>query len=591
METEPWDLIKKHKYLLTIICLGLISFFNMLFNGFVWDDKGYILLNPEVHSLNLLVLFGKNMFNGFGYFRPFPATYFAILYSFFQQQAFPYHFFQLVIHIINTLLLWKLFSMFFNKKLAWCLSLIFLVHPIAVESVSYIASADNPLFFLFGISALLVLIYKDLTLRVSVSLGLLFFFTLLTKESGIMFMLFGIWYALLFERKKLKKMLLITVITLILYFLMRFLFVGIKFSPINTIPIASLPLIERFYSIPLIFFSYIKTYIFPTSLAIDQQWTVRSLTYSAFYLPLLADLLMLGLLLLEYFLIKKNKTNEKTYLFFSFWLLIGIGLYLQIFPLDMTVADRWFYAPAVGLLGILGSTYVLFEKYFFQKRKKIIIGFFVIVICLLSIRSIVRNTNWVDEETLYAHDIKITDSFDLEGNYATILDGEGRYHDAILHAKKSIQLNAYEVNVGNLALIYQHIGNFPLAKKYYVNSLFYPANTLLGKKHYLSTYTSMGIFLAERDDPHEAITFINNGLSEYPQSPDLWFYLAVAEYRLKNYVQADNAVSKAFIFNPNTNYELAKYEIENHLPLRLVNEYGNHTPIVINESNSSLLTK
>src|SRR5438552_1741257 len=77
-----------------IVILGFIVFGNALFNGFVWDDKPFIIRNTDVHSINIAYLFSKNTFNAGGYYRPIPALYFALLYNLFGSQAFFYHFLQ-----------------------------------------------------------------------------------------------------------------------------------------------------------------------------------------------------------------------------------------------------------------------------------------------------------------------------------------------------------------------------------------------------------------------------------------------------------------------------------------------------------------
>ena len=60
-----------------IIIIGLLVFANALFNGFVWDDKTYIVNNLEVHKLDLATLLGPNLFNSAGFYRPISALYFA----------------------------------------------------------------------------------------------------------------------------------------------------------------------------------------------------------------------------------------------------------------------------------------------------------------------------------------------------------------------------------------------------------------------------------------------------------------------------------------------------------------------------------
>src|SRR5579872_2197126 len=84
-----------------IVIVGLIVYANMLFNGFVWDDKSYIIQNPELSHFNPIALFGHNMFNAIGQYRPIPAIYFAAIFAFFKDTPFFYHVPQLVLHIVN----------------------------------------------------------------------------------------------------------------------------------------------------------------------------------------------------------------------------------------------------------------------------------------------------------------------------------------------------------------------------------------------------------------------------------------------------------------------------------------------------------
>src|SRR4051812_3106647 len=90
------------------ILIALLVFGNMLFNGFVWDDLPFIISNPDLHTFNIARLFGENSFNSSGYYRPLPAVYFSVLYTFFTTHAFFYHFFQLSLHSLAVYLLFCL---------------------------------------------------------------------------------------------------------------------------------------------------------------------------------------------------------------------------------------------------------------------------------------------------------------------------------------------------------------------------------------------------------------------------------------------------------------------------------------------------
>jgi len=356
-----------------IIVIGLILYANMLFNGFVWDDNTFIINNPQVHQLHILSLIGPSIFNSHEFYRPIDSIYFAFLYSLVGQQPFFYHFIQLSLHIIVTCLLFLYLQYFFKKPLAFSLSLIFLVHPINVESVTFIGSTQSELYFLPGIIALLLSRKKHLSGRRLLFINILLLFSILSKEPGFLFLLLIFVYRYLFKLHGLKKLLLSNAVILAIYFLLRLFVGGSTFKSIDAIPIASLPLLQRILNIPIIIVYYLKTFIFPIHLAIWQLWIIKNITIQNFFIPLFICLLFIAV---WFFVFKKiqsisdpkiHETNLLQFYFFSFWFVIGMGPLLQIIPLDMTVADRWFYFPIVGLLGMTGVCFQIFPFMFKHK--------------------------------------------------------------------------------------------------------------------------------------------------------------------------------------------------------------------------------
>jgi len=44
--------VKKEKFILLLILVGFLVYFNSLSNGFVWDDEEQVVNNVLVHSLS-----------------------------------------------------------------------------------------------------------------------------------------------------------------------------------------------------------------------------------------------------------------------------------------------------------------------------------------------------------------------------------------------------------------------------------------------------------------------------------------------------------------------------------------------------------
>jgi len=427
------------KAILIIVVLGFIVFFNSLFNGFVWDDEKQIVVSPSSHSLSSIpTIFTIGQVNVF--YRPIFLSYLTVINTLFQGNVFFFHFFQVGMHIINVIIIFLVLKKLLNEGIALIISLTFLVHPMNVEAVVYMSAVSDVMVFLIGIIALKILMKNKLTTFHFIFAGFLILLSLLTKESGILWSIILVTYLFLFKKIKQWYTALLFALPISVYAFMRFVLAQTGMSKVNYVPIDHLSFAQRLITLPKILFFYFHTFLYPAQLAIAQYWVVKSINFNDFLLPLLFDILFLGILASGgIYIYRWHKREFRSYFFFFIWFVISLSMYLQIFPLYMTVAERWFYIPMGGLLGMLS---IVAQTIKLKPTIQFWSVFFAIMIILsLSVRTIVRNANWTDALTLYNHDIKINkDSFDLQANLAYELEQSGRFDDAIKYAQQAIKL-------------------------------------------------------------------------------------------------------------------------------------------------------
>jgi hypothetical protein len=423
-----------------IICIGFLVYANMLFNGFVWDDVSYLISNPDLHRFNLFHLLGSNIYNSIGFYRPVAAIYFGFLYLLFKDNPFFYHFLQLLIHIANVSLLFYFLSKFVNKKISFFLSLIFLLHPIQAESVSWISATVIPLSFLFGMIALLISLKGKLKAKHFILIFIFLFLSILTRETGVLFLFLIVSFRLIF--KKTESLLYLVgsgTSAIIAFLILRMFMTGSYSENIAVYPITRLTFFERMVNIPSIFFYYIKTLFYPVKLSIDQLWFVKQINFWTFYFPFIVDFLfVLIICVFGFYIFKKDKKLFPSIIFFFTWFLVGMSAHLQILPLDMIVSERWFYFPMVGILGVAA---IFLQSLKFRRNNLTLV--YILTLCLLiilSVRTIIRNTDWSDPLNLYTHDVKISDNYDLENAIGSEFINKKRFKEALPHLEKSISL-------------------------------------------------------------------------------------------------------------------------------------------------------
>lgn len=527
---------KKYTSYYLLIGIGLLIYFNSLFNAFVWDDVPQIVYNPIIHSLsNIPRLFMGGTFppvsglNPVGaYYRPFATLLFTLAYALVGLQPFFFHVPQVAIHIVNTILIFILLKKFFRKEIAFFASLIFLTHPMQVDSVAYIATIHEPFSFFFGILAFFVSLMPVFSMRKRILLSLLLLCSLLFNETGALWIAALFFYQVIFVRKKnLFLQLCVSVgVSLVVYGFLR-IFVGhiyLFHSP--EIAIMNASLADRLLTMPAVFFYYIKNFFFPVDSFIAQKWVLYHFD-SKVYIPLLFDIGFFGTLLaILVWMIRSKKQQTRSYIFFLLWFCTGLAFHSQIYPLDMTVADHWFYFPMVGLLGLLGifvESYGFFQKKHIQTIGKVLV---IVVICLLSLRTIIQNTYWQNEITLYTHSFASIKGTKVEDMLAVALYNNGQYKEAEQHFLSLIKENPNEPSLYyNLGLTYQAAGNIQQAKVTYQKMILVD--------HEEKAYASLAkLVLMDEKNDKEVKEIAAEGLQRYPHSYYLWLVTAVAQYRL-----------------------------------------------------------
>lgn len=161
--------------------------------GFFWDDDVFITQNPQMSSpTGLLQIWFQPSTSP--HYYPLLLTVFWLLEKCFGSSAAGYHFVNVALHAVNAFLI-LLLGRRLGFRHAWIASLLFLLHPINVQSVAWITEMKNTLSTLFMLCGCLVWAGASSSKSPSMASGrwwwfaLLFAAAMLTKSTSIAMLL------------------------------------------------------------------------------------------------------------------------------------------------------------------------------------------------------------------------------------------------------------------------------------------------------------------------------------------------------------------------------------------------------------------
>lgn len=170
---------------LWIILLGLLVYIRNIFFGFVYFDDNVLVLDNLffLKSLsNLPSTFTMEVFHvlhaSAAYYRPLLTISYMLDAQISGVSPIFYHLTSVVIHIVNACLIYILFNKLrIKKELSLIFSLVFVVHPILAQAVSWIPGRNDSLLALFLIPSFIFFIdyFENMRLR-SYFLHMIFFY-------------------------------------------------------------------------------------------------------------------------------------------------------------------------------------------------------------------------------------------------------------------------------------------------------------------------------------------------------------------------------------------------------------------------------
>ncbi len=480
------------KYYLLIAAAGFVVYINALSNDFVFDDDSVVLGDPSITDISNIPRYftGQEGFHKVigRYYRPVVSASYAIDYVLWDLKPFGFHLTNIIIHVINSLLFFKLLLLMFGiesvktqeSRLYAVIfgGLIFAVHPIHTEAVTWVSGRTDSLSFTFFIASFIYYLKYSKEQKSLNFFMVIFFFalSLLAKEMAITLPAVILLYDIALNKGLSKKLIrgkLLIYVSLaavsVLYLFLRWLILKdipqresyFYFYGKDTLT----AILTMLQTMPL----YFRLMVVPVDLIYHYNgYLPYQNSFSSVYI-ITAIIFILIMITAAIYLFKKLPLVSYSILFF----LITLLPVINILPTMNFMAERFLYIPSAALSFVIA---VLVSKFYSDKLKSALVFTVVVVIIAFSYLTFARNMDWKDNNTLF---------LSAEGKQGTILyvnigniyANRQEYDKAEILYRKAIDLKGETLLANtNLGKIFLIKSNFDSAYYYIYKS--YTLDTL-----------------------------------------------------------------------------------------------------------------
>jgi len=443
-------LFQEHKQLILvilIIILGFSVYANSLHGEFIWDDGVFIKENAYIKDWSKLIPMltrdsGAGSSVQMNCYRPIQILTYTIDYSLSGLNVFGYHLTNAVLHILVALAVYRLILLIFGSTpLSFFTAILFVIHPVHTEAVSYISGRGDILSALFILLCLIFYIKADreFSLRSYIFMVLSCVLAFLSRENAVVITPLLLLYHYIFRRKIRSLLFLPPLLIFLLYLLLRP--VGLP-----SFPFGPLLIVKRIPGFFAAFAGYLKILLLPVNLHMEYG----NRLFNIIKPQVLSGL---GVFFFLLFLAFRKNDTKRVISFAILWFFTALLPTTSIYPVhSFYMAEHWLYLPSIGFFLILGwGLFLLYEK------KNYCFAALVLLACLLasySYLTVRQNGYWSKEVEFYKRTLVYTpDSPMVHNNLGNIYSRAG---DKVAAAKEYLKAIKSDPR---LADAYYNLGN------------------------------------------------------------------------------------------------------------------------------------
>jgi tetratricopeptide (TPR) repeat protein len=495
--------------ILLLIVAGAIVYSNTFSASFVFDDINFITKNdPNVHMTEFSWDgLKKAAFEGNPRHRYLPNISFAINYYFGSENPFGYHLVNLGIHLFTGIFLFFLFNATLRlcsredgvccsgnrslssisvspEILSFFAVLIWLVHPVQTNAVTYICQRMASMVAMFYILSLLCYVTGRISFRKGKikTAGLLFFVCIVSgccavasKENAgplPVFILFYEWF--FFQNLKTfrsYRTLLWVIIGGVVFAAVVIHFMGV--DPLQRILNSYF---RREFTMPqrvmtefrvVTYYLSLLFYPQPSRLILDHDYPL-SHAFSDPFSTLTCCVLIITIFGLAVYLAKK----ERLISFALFWFLGNLVIESSVIGIEIIYEHRM-YLPTMFLFLMLST--MVFRMI---RNKWAATGILILCVMILSVWAHQRNRIWESDVTFWTDNTqKSPQKVRPYQNLAYSMQLRGNFEEALFNYRKSISIKPHQVVYFNMGLCLDGIGYYSDAVDAYINALKMNYNT------------------------------------------------------------------------------------------------------------------
>jgi len=503
-----------YKPLVGILIITFLAFLNSSSFDFVvgLDDGEYIVDNPVIQTLSLRSI--ATIFTSFanGNYHPLTTLSYAIEFKLFGLNAMGYHTTNILIHLINTALVFLLILKISSRKeIAIICALFFGIHPMRVESVVWISERKDLLYTTFYLGALYFYCeyIRNSATRKYLLVIVFFVLSLLSKSAAITLPLVLCAFDYYFKRGISKKV----IIEKIPFFVLSAVFCVVtmmsqkSLGAINTGWMPHYSALNRFFVVSYGVCFYLWKLLLPIGLSAI-HYAPKNIPPYFYAMPLLLLALVVA--------VWKTKILKREIIFGIAFFLSSICLTLQFIPVGYAiVSERYTYIPYIGLFFVIGHFYVAIVDGKIPWANKLIpyISYVFIAFAIFCFAlTYNRNQVWKDNITLYN---------DIEEKYPDV---------PYVHYSMGKNLSA----VGDLN---GALGEF--------------SRSIALDSSLPDAWFGRGTIYCNQKNYTAAINDFKIAVSLKPNYPEAFYNLGICYLNMGNYLESVSTFTKCIEMNPN----------------------------------------